>query len=133
MQTGAGVVRADYPERMIEVLKAVGVEAWVALTYGVVLLVALPAWAWYYENYRECPVCRRHRLKHVDRAFCSVDGGSRRSLFRCRACGSDLVRYRRRWIARRDWTDPLDREIWARIDAERESKRAAVVAKNDGR
>ena len=105
---------------MFEVLKHLGVAAWLAVTWAVILLLVLPAWAWYSENRRKCPACGRHRLAHVDRGvFYEVEEGCRRrTLHRCRACGSDFVRHRRKWIARRDWTDRFDQEVWQHFDAD---------------
>jgi hypothetical protein len=65
----------------------------------------------YHAGFRKCPDCRRHQLKHID-VCVYYDPHPGRVLYRCAKCRAEFVRSHWRWIAKIDWADEYDRELF---------------------
>ena len=50
----------------------------------------------------KCPQCGRRRLRQID-AHVLYDPAPEWRLYKCRECGAEFIRVRRRYTLRRDW------------------------------
>lgn len=59
----------------------------------------------------KCPSCERRSMEWIDWGV-FYDPAPARNLYRCKKCGAEYARVRRMWVARGEWKDALDQELW---------------------
>jgi hypothetical protein len=59
----------------------------------------------------KCPSCARRAMEWIDWGV-FYDPAPARNLFRCKKCDAEYARVGQTWVARGEWKDSLDQELW---------------------